>query len=283
MSSERGICELACQCCLKDVVNAHVVVEDCPLKDDNGRYRLVHYCEACYQQHRETLDIQHRNVRPLLNEPCDLCQQTTQSRYCSDLACRICDDCFEQTMTSDRDLASSSGLTKSDFDLPSEIVPKILYLGSRLSSLNDELMLALNIRQVVVCCRYLEAHFYNNNNLSKEVAQRFSSNNENHNTVAIRYLRLPVTDSLDENLLPFLESAIDFVDQGVQQQCATLIHCRGGVSRSASVVIAYIMRKQQLTYNLALAFVKSRRNSVCPNSAFAEQLRLFENFDVSGD
>lgn len=44
-----------------------------------------------------------------------------------------------------------------------------------------------------------------------------------------------------------------------------LVHCYFGVSRSATVVIAYIMKKYQLTYTEAFEKVKSKRHIVFPN------------------
>ncbi|CAH8653558.1 unnamed protein product [Heterobilharzia americana] len=47
-----------------------------------------------------------------------------------------------------------------------------------------------------------------------------------------------------------------------------------GVSRSASVVIAYLMRQNYLSYEDAYAIV-SRKRSVFPNNGFINQLKLF--------
>lgn len=57
---------------------------------------------------------------------------------------------------------------------------------------------------------------------------------------------------------------------------AVLVHCNKGVSRSAAIVIAYIMREKKLLYKEALAIVRKERESVFPNSGFAAQLRTWE-------
>jgi protein-tyrosine phosphatase len=44
-----------------------------------------------------------------------------------------------------------------------------------------------------------------------------------------------------------------------------LVHCMAGVSRSASFVIAYVMRKQGKGFEQALQFVKERRAKANPN------------------
>ena len=55
-----------------------------------------------------------------------------------------------------------------------------------------------------------------------------------------------------------------------------LVHCAAGVSRSASVVVAYLMYKKGLSLDDALDFVKSKRECVDPNFGFREQLQIFD-------
>ena len=54
---------------------------------------------------------------------------------------------------------------------------------------------------------------------------------------------------------------------------AILIHCQQGVSRSCSVVIAYLMCKEGMTYDDALKAVKRKRSVCKPNVGFEIQLR----------
>eukprot|EP00746_Dinoflagellata_sp_MGD_P050747 gnl/MRDRNA2_/MRDRNA2_227059_c0_seq1.p1 gnl/MRDRNA2_/MRDRNA2_227059_c0~~gnl/MRDRNA2_/MRDRNA2_227059_c0_seq1.p1 ORF type:complete len:182 (-),score=34.04 gnl/MRDRNA2_/MRDRNA2_227059_c0_seq1:62-580(-) len=51
-----------------------------------------------------------------------------------------------------------------------------------------------------------------------------------------------------------------------------LVHCASGVSRSASIVIAYLMREEGLSYATALESVRGIRSIVFPNSGFTQQL-----------
>ncbi len=50
----------------------------------------------------------------------------------------------------------------------------------------------------------------------------------------------------------------------------------GGISRSASVVIAFVMRTRQLSFEEAFQLVKNARPFICPNRGFVEQLRQFD-------
>jgi serine/threonine/tyrosine-interacting protein len=51
------------------------------------------------------------------------------------------------------------------------------------------------------------------------------------------------------------------------------VHCIAGISRSASVVIAYIMNKYKCSFAFGLKLVASRRECINPNMGFCQQLQ----------
>jgi hypothetical protein len=55
-----------------------------------------------------------------------------------------------------------------------------------------------------------------------------------------------------------------------------LVHCAGGVSRSATIVLGYLMAKRNMTFESALSHLRAVRPWVNPNEGFAAQLREFE-------
>ena len=55
-----------------------------------------------------------------------------------------------------------------------------------------------------------------------------------------------------------------------------LVHCQAGISRSSTVVISYLMRFRDMSYDEALLFVHARRPVISPNSAFVKQLKAYE-------
>ncbi len=54
-----------------------------------------------------------------------------------------------------------------------------------------------------------------------------------------------------------------------------LVHCKMGVSRSASTVIAYAMKQQHWPLDVALAYVRDRRSIIKPNEGFMKQLQTY--------
>lgn len=95
-----------------------------------------------------------------------------------------------------------------------------------------------------------------------------------------KYEILDLDDLPAERLLDILTAAIEFIKDGVSGG-KVLVHCDTGISRASSVVIAYLMKTQKLSYKKALSKVNSARkamfqDAVKPNHGFVRQLRQFE-------
>jgi len=59
--------------------------------------------------------------------------------------------------------------------------------------------------------------------------------------------------------------------QVVQSKGKVLVHCVEGISRSASIVIAYLIIKHRFTIQRAIEAIRQHR-SIAPNEGFTEQL-----------
>lgn len=92
----------------------------------------------------------------------------------------------------------------------------------------------------------------------------------------ISYSHVPLLDLPEFDLLRALPQCVAFID-GVREQGATVyVHCNAGVSRSAAVVIAYMMQDQHLNFHEAYRILKEARPAVRPNDGFINQLKLYE-------
>lgn len=67
-------------------------------------------------------------------------------------------------------------------------------------------------------------------------------------------------------------------ERGKKKGTATLVHCRVGVSRSATICIAEVMRARDLSFPRAYCFVRARRLNVIiqPHLRFAYELLKWE-------
>jgi protein-tyrosine phosphatase len=95
------------------------------------------------------------------------------------------------------------------------------------------------------------------------------------------YKRLPLIDFPNMDIDKFFEPAFSFIDSAIFGDGKVLVHCAAGVSRSATIVIGYIMFKSRIPYQTALEQVKSKRPIVKPNDGFVKQLQEFEAREFS--
>ncbi|XP_016020557.2 dual specificity protein phosphatase 10 [Rousettus aegyptiacus] len=131
-----------------------------------------------------------------------------------------------------------------------------LYLGNEQDAQDLDAMQRLNIGYVINVTTHLPLFHYEKGLLS--------------------YKRLPATDSNKQNLRQYFEEAFEFIEEAHQCGKGLLIHCQAGVSRSATIVIAYLMKHTRMTMTDAYKFVKGKRPIISPNLNFMGQLLEFE-------
>ena len=96
-------------------------------------------------------------------------------------------------------------------------------------------------------------------------------------------LRIHIKDHENENILNCLNDAINFIDNGINEEGAhipslggVLVHCAAGMSRSPAIVIAYLMSKNYGTMEDCFKIVKLQRPTINLNTGFQKQLVLYE-------
>jgi len=90
-----------------------------------------------------------------------------------------------------------------------------------------------------------------------------------------KYKFIDILDWEQENIMQYFGSSIEFIEEGLSEG-AVLIHCAAGVSRSATITIAYLMQCCSYGYAEARKFVQTKR-WIHPNLGFCQQLIKFEN------
>lgn len=158
---------------------------------------------------------------------------------------------------------SRTSLSKSSESLcgPVEILPH-LFLGSAKDAARKEQLQQLGVTALLNVTQYCP-------NLYQELFE---------------YKCIPVRDTGCEDIAAYFQEAINFIDQIKSHNGKVLVHCQAGVSRSATICIAYLMSTKRLRMEEAYSYVKSRRRIVSPNFSFMGQLLTFENqiFSSSG-
>ncbi|XP_023673608.2 dual specificity protein phosphatase 16 [Paramormyrops kingsleyae] len=137
---------------------------------------------------------------------------------------------------------------------PTRILPH-LYLGCQRDVLNKELMQQNDIAYVLN---------------ASNTCPKPDFIPESH------FLRVPVNDSFCEKILPWLDKSVEFIEKAKASNARVLVHCLAGISRSATIAIAYIMKRMDMSLDEAYRFVKEKRPTISPNFNFLGQLLDFE-------
>lgn len=90
-----------------------------------------------------------------------------------------------------------------------------------------------------------------------------------------RYKKFPWGHNQD-NLQEYFQSAFEFIDEARDKGVGVLVHCQCGVSRSATMVLAYVMKSFNIPLHEAYAYVKERSSAISPNMSLVYQLVEFE-------
>lgn len=137
-------------------------------------------------------------------------------------------------------------------------ISKKVYLGNEEGALCKETLKELGITNILICGADL---------------------NKFHPKDFI-YLHFDtLEDSPQEDIKKYFNLAIKFIESSKK----VYVHCWAGVSRSASVVIAYFMWKNKLSFEKAKEFVSSKREYICPNDGFVSQLIQYEEYLIKND
>ncbi|KAK1790743.1 hypothetical protein P4O66_014603 [Electrophorus voltai] len=88
--------------------------------------------------------------------------------------------------------------------------------------------------------------------------------------------RVPVYDDPNEDLYKYFDRCADAIHSEANRGGRTVVYCKNGRSRSATICVAYLMKHQGLTLTNAFEVVKRARPVVEPNQGFWAQLEQYE-------
>ncbi|CAB4419244.1 unnamed protein product [Rhizophagus irregularis] len=92
------------------------------------------------------------------------------------------------------------------------------------------------------------------------------------------YKVIAIRDYTSQNIITHFDTTNKFIQMALQEEKNNiLVHCQAGISRSPTVMIAYIMKTRKMSYDDAFNHVQSKRPVICPNLGFREQLKLYES------
>ncbi|XP_032680144.1 dual specificity protein phosphatase 19 [Odontomachus brunneus] len=95
----------------------------------------------------------------------------------------------------------------------------------------------------------------------------------------IRYYNCDLLDLPESNIMLSMKKCVDIIHANRRENI--LVHCNAGVSRSPTIIIAYLMIMMELSYKEAYDKVKKARSCIKPNDGFVKQLQSIENISFS--
>ena len=150
------------------------------------------------------------------------------------------------------------------FTNPTHIIDNI-YIGNVYDAHNIDKLNKLNIKNVISAVTGFD-NIYDN---------------------SFNHLSLNLIDNEEQNIIHYFEITNHYIDNIISKNISSdleenkqkiLIHCICGVSRSVTILLAYIIKKYNYTPQYALKLVKKKRNIANPNSNFMKQLwTYYEN------
>ena len=129
-----------------------------------------------------------------------------------------------------------------------------LYLGSEWNASNLEELQTNGITHIL--------------NVTREIDNFFPGE--------FKYKNIRVYDEESTDLLRFFDDTYKFIKEAKDCNGKVLVHCKMGISRSATITICYLMKEYSKDLNSALQHAKQRRSIVNPNKSFLKQLEVFE-------
>ncbi|XP_069040505.1 protein phosphatase Slingshot homolog 2 isoform X2 [Lepisosteus oculatus] len=138
-------------------------------------------------------------------------------------------------------------------DSPTEIFDHV-FLGSEWNASNLEELQNSGVRYIL--------------NVTREIDNFFPGMFEYHN--------IRVYDEEATDLLAYWNDTYKFISKAKKAGAKCLVHCKMGVSRSASTVIAYAMKEYGWDLERAFDYVKERRAVTKPNPSFMRQLEEYQ-------
>lgn len=90
------------------------------------------------------------------------------------------------------------------------------------------------------------------------------------------YHRFRIKDSIDSDITQLFDDVNRVLEEGRERKECVLVHCKAGISRSPTLVIAYLMKYLDTSLKDALHQVLAARPSASPNGRFMKELINYE-------
>ena len=90
-------------------------------------------------------------------------------------------------------------------------------------------------------------------------------------------------DTSSTNIILHFPASTQFIRDALARNEGVLVHCQAGVSRSTTLVAAFLMAELDLDVERAVEIVRKVRSQVEPTEFFMHQLEMYERCECEWD
>jgi len=126
--------------------------------------------------------------------------------------------------------------TIDEIEKLSEVVPGLFI--SSISCMSDDILEEQNIKNTI----------------------SVTKNPPKVNNDKINRMYILINDTHGENIDEYFDKAYDFIEKSLDKNEKVLVHCKIGMSRSATIIISYLMKKYNMTVDESLKYLKEKRS-----------------------
>lgn len=149
--------------------------------------------------------------------------------------------------TFDKSSVLNGPQTYIEYPVPDKIIEN-LYIGSCRAAMNYSILQKLGIKKILIAAHELNPYF----------------------PESFEYVKYDINDEEGENLLPLFSKSAQWIGNNLSKNYPVLVHCKAGVSRSATLVISYLMSAKSYSFQEALSIAQTSRANILPNKGFIE-------------
>ena len=156
---------------------------------------------------------------------------------------------------------------KKDPPAADEVFPN-LYLGNKGAAESVEYLVSRGITHVLNLAA-------NTAGVTKVVRYSVDPDKETLQGLGIELKELQLRDKLDEDITKVFKESGRFIRRSLAAGGKVMVNCWQGASRSATVVLAFLLQHYDMDLETALKMIKSKRD-IRPNNGFLRQLAELE-------
>lgn len=144
-------------------------------------------------------------------------------------------------------------------DRMSQITP-LIYISNWNGATDEDLLREVGIRRVICVTR----------------KQKSERDLRKYKRLGIEHFHFSLPDVPDAPIELIFPKAYMLIDESIRRGEPVLIHCQAGISRSVTIVAAYLIQKNKVSAPAALGKIRASRPIARPNSGFLGALARLE-------